>query len=232
MDISPQTIRQVEFRDKKLGGYHPDDVDEFLEKVALGLEIMQERLKLANDRAVRAESAAGESRADDESLRKTLVLAQRTADLAVKEGREQAARIIESAEADATEALTAAEREASRLIDDANSQVRADVARLEGARRQLDQDVDRLVRYVDEQRARAKAVLADAAANLDAALALPERPVLSHVAVDPASATPDVGEGDDGRARARFDRELLAEVIEGSRDDSETTGWAGSQQQS
>ena len=225
MDVSPQTIRQVEFRDK-LKGYHPDDVDEFLERVAAGLEIMQERLRLATDRAVRAESAATDSREDDESLRRTLVLAQRTADLAVKEGREQAARIIEAAESEAAATLAAAEEEARRTIAGANAQVRADVARLEGARRQLDDDVERLVRYVDEQRARTKALLADAAANLDAALALPERPVLTDVA--PEVEMVQSAEAPAPPEQAVFDRELLAEVIDHDRDDTDATGWAGS----
>lgn len=230
MDISPQTIRQVEFRDKKLNGYHPDDVDEFLEKVASGLEVMQERLRLATDRAVRAEAAATDSREDDESLRRTLILAQRTADLAVKEGREQAARLVEAAETDAAAMTSTAEREAQRLIEDANAQVRADVARLEEARRQLDDDVDRLVRYVDEQRARAKAVFAEASANLDAALTLPERPVLGAVAMDPPA--PKRHETTPRGDQRAFDRELLAEVIERDADDNDSSGWAGSQHQS
>lgn len=221
MDVSPQTIRQVEFREK-LRGYHQDDVDDFLERVAAGLEIMQERLRLATDRAVRAESAAAENREDDESLRKTLVLAQRTADLAVKEGREQAARLVESAESEAAAMRAEAEEETRHLIEEAQAQVRDDVARLEGARRQLDQDVDRLRRYVDEQRTRAKAVLADAAANLDTALALPERPALSNIDLD--------DELDDERAPSpsALDRQLLAEVIERGRGDSGASGWAGS----
>lgn len=232
MDISPQTIRQVEFRDKRMGGYHPDDVDEFLEKVASGLEIMQERLRLATDRAVRAEAAATDSREDDESLRKTLILAQRTADLAVKEAREQAARMIESAEIDAAAMTAAAEREAQQLQDEANAQVRSDVARLDDARRQLEGDVDRLVRYVDEQRARAKAVFAEAAANLDAALALPERPVLSGVATDTDAPAASRHVPADRRDQRAFDRELLAEVIERDGDDNDSPGWAGSQRQS
>lgn len=227
MDVSPQTIRQVEFRDK-LKGYHPDDVDEFLERVAAGLEIMQERLRLATDRAVRAESAATDSREDDESLRRTLVLAQRTADLAVKEGEEQAARIVEVAEAEAAATLVAAEDEARRMIDEANSQVLADVARLEGARRRLDQDVDRLERYVDEQRARTKALLTEAAANLDDALALPGRPVLSDVAPEVETAQRPEPPVPAPAPAAVFDRELLAEVIDRDRDDSDASGWAGS----
>ena len=175
MDVSAQTIRQVEFREK-LRGYHPDDVDEFLERVAAGLEIIQERLRLATERAVRAEQLATESREDDESLRRTLVLAQRTADLAVKEAKEQAARILEDAQQQAADTLSSAEEERRALAEAAEAQVQADVTRLEAARRQLEQDVDRLVRYLDDQRARAKAVLAEAASNLDAALMAPPPP--------------------------------------------------------
>jgi DivIVA domain-containing protein len=37
MDLTPQTLRDVEFREK-LRGYHPDDVDDFLEEAAVALE--------------------------------------------------------------------------------------------------------------------------------------------------------------------------------------------------
>ena len=57
MDVSPKTLREVEFREK-LRGYHPEDVDQFLEQVAVGLEGMQDRLRQAVERAQRAESAA------------------------------------------------------------------------------------------------------------------------------------------------------------------------------
>lgn len=175
MDVSPQTIRQVEFREK-LRGYHQDDVDEFLERVAAGLEIVQERLRQATERAVRAEQAVGERREDDDSLRRTLVLAQRTADLAMKEAKEQASRLLEEAESEAAGITAEAEAEARRLTDEAQAQAREEVAQLDSARAQLRDEVDRLVRYLDEQRARAKAVFAEASRNLDEALAAPAPP--------------------------------------------------------
>lgn len=209
MDVSAQTVRQVEFREK-LRGYHQDDVDEFLERVAAGLEILQERLRQATERAVRAEQVASENREDDESLRRTLVLAQRTADLAVKEAREQAARIIEEAENDAALALAAAAEERRREAEEAETQVRADVARLETARRQLELEVDRLVQYLDEQRERAKAVLAEAARNLDAAL-VPDPPPAVGAGLDAPGfdeGAPGYGDGNDdfGAGRAGFPR--------------------------
>jgi DivIVA domain-containing protein len=175
VDVSPQTIRQVEFREK-LRGYHQDDVDEFLERVAAGLEIVQERLRQATERAVRAEQAVGERREDDDSLRRTLVLAQRTADLAMKEAKEQAARLLQEAESEAATITAEAEAEARRLTDEAQTQAREEVRQLTEARDQLREEVDRLVGYLDEQRSRAKAVLTEAARNLDEALATPAPP--------------------------------------------------------
>ncbi|MFP5376255.1 MAG: DivIVA domain-containing protein [Acidimicrobiia bacterium] len=198
MDVSPQTIRQVEFREK-LRGYHQDDVDEFLERVAAGLEILQERLRQATERAVRAEQAAGDRREDDESLRRTLVLAQRTADLAIKEAREQAARLMEEAEKEAAAITADAEAEARRLTDEAQVQARKEVEQLEAARGQLRDEVDRLVRYLDEQRARAKAVLTEAARDLDQALTAPAPPASTTAAGGPGGRrTSPAGPGERG----------------------------------
>ncbi len=202
MDVSPQTIRDVEFREK-LRGYHQDDVDEFLERVAGALEILQERLRVANERAERAERQAGESREDDESLRRTLVLAQRTADLAVREANEQAGAILASAESRAAALVDSAAEEAHRLADEAHSLLRSDVERLESARSRLSQDVERLLRYLDDQRSRAKAVLVDAARNLDDAVPPPApAPMLHEVDVEglpgPAVAAPAMGHSGPG----------------------------------
>ncbi|MDQ1442104.1 MAG: cell division initiation protein, partial [Acidimicrobiaceae bacterium] len=57
MDVSPKTLREVEFREK-MRGYHPEDVDQFLERVAAGIEVLQDRLRQAIERAQRAEQAA------------------------------------------------------------------------------------------------------------------------------------------------------------------------------
>ena len=162
MDVSPKTIREVEFREK-LRGYNQDDVDEFLERVAAGVEIMQERLREAIERAGRAEQQAKEVFDGDESLRRTLSLAQRTADLAVQEARDQAARIVEAAQAQAVAMAEEALEEARRLAEEAQSQIWADVGRLDAAREQLRQDVAVLAHYLQSERDRAEQALADAA---------------------------------------------------------------------
>lgn len=169
MDVSPETIREVEFREK-LRGYNQDDVDEFLERVAAGVEILQERLRQATERAVRAEQQARDVLEGDDALRRTLVLAQRTADLAVQEAREQAKRIIDAAEGHGRSLMAQAEEDARRLAEEAQSQVWADVGRLEVARDQLRQDVAVLARYLEQERGRAQACLAEAARQLEQSL--------------------------------------------------------------
>src|SRR5580692_7600617 len=148
MDVSPKTLREVEFREK-MRGYHPEDVDQFLERVAAGIEVLQDRLRQAIERAERAANEAGGT---DDALRRTLVLAQRTADLAVQEAREQAARILAGSEQQAQAVIAEAEERARRAHEDALVDARTELARLESARQQLQLDVETLTRWVEEHK--------------------------------------------------------------------------------
>jgi DivIVA domain-containing protein len=168
MDVSPKTLREVEFREK-MRGYHPEDVDQFLEQVAAGLEVLQERLRQAVERAQRAEAAAAEAGGSDETLRKTLVLAQRTADLAVQEAREQAARILAGAEQQAQAILAEADERGRRTLEDTIAECRAELSRLESARAQSQQEVDTLNRWLDEHKSHLRDALSDAMAAVDRA---------------------------------------------------------------
>jgi cell division initiation protein len=188
MDVSPETIRTVEFRER-LRGYNQDDVDEFLERMAAGVEILQQRLRDATERATRAEEQARQPDGD-ESLRRTLALAQRTADLAVEEAREQAARLLESAQGEAHSAVAAAQAEADaivrdaeqravRIIEDGQSQALAGVRQLEALRDQLNAEVAILERHVVGARSRAQSILAEAARQVEHLLADPAPPAVT-----------------------------------------------------
>ena len=166
MEVSPKTLREVEFREK-MRGYHPEDVDHFLEQVAAGLEVMQDRLRQAVERAQRAEAAASEAGGSDETLRKTLVLAQRTADMAVQEAREQAARILAGAEQQAQAILAEAEERGRRAHEDAVNEVRAELGRLEAARQQSQQEVEALERWLEEHKTHLQASLSEALSSVE-----------------------------------------------------------------
>ena len=100
IEVSARTLREVEFREK-LRGYNQDDVDEFLERAAAGVELLHDRLRQAMERAMRAEQRASDLPDDDDALRRTLVLAQRTADMAVKESQQQARETLANAQSEA-----------------------------------------------------------------------------------------------------------------------------------
>jgi len=168
MEVSPKSLREVEFREK-MRGYHPEDVDHFLEQVAAGIEVLQDRLRQAVDRAQRAEAAASEASGTDDTLRKTLVLAQRTADLAVQEAREQASRILASAEQQAQAILSEAEERGRQTLDDTIAESRAELNRLESTRAQVQQGVEGLQRWLDEHKAHLHASLSEAVAAVERA---------------------------------------------------------------
>jgi len=224
LDLSPKTLREVEFREK-LRGYHPDDVDDFLERVAAGLETLLDRLREANDRANRLEARATDRVDDDDSLTRTLVLAQRTADLAVQEAQEAAAKTLAGAEEEARALLARAESHANDLLRMGEEQLREDVKRLEAARSQMLVDLDALSVWMDEERDRLRGALGDALAHIEDAIpvvgAAPQHPPVdippvglqwdepaSRAVADPAAAAdetafaqPDEGAGPSGTTR-------------------------------
>lgn len=160
MDVSPKTIREVEFREK-LKGYHQDDVDDFLERIAAGLEILQERLRQATERAVRAEQKLSETTEADDAMRRTLVLAQRTADAAVNEARETASQIVAAAQSQGQQIVTAAEEHAARVAEESQRDLWADIQRLEVARDQLRSDIASLDQYLAAERRRLQQAMAE-----------------------------------------------------------------------
>jgi cell division initiation protein len=154
MEISGRILREVEFRDR-LRGYDTDEVDEFLEKVAVAIDEL-----LAERQAVR-EKVGRETDLvpDDESLRRTLVLAQRTADLAVREAREEAAALVEDARLEAGVLTAEARDEAGRLRTEAEQVAHARLGALEERREALEREIAELELFATAERARFAAVL-------------------------------------------------------------------------
>ncbi|MBO0693329.1 MAG: DivIVA domain-containing protein [Acidimicrobiaceae bacterium] len=161
MELTSKALREAEFREKR-GGYHPEDVDRLLEEAAIGVDELHERLRQAVERAQKAEAAAADSSGDDESLRRTLVLAQRTADMAIQDAREQATQIVAAAEQQAQALLNDAEERARRAHEDAISEIRSELISLEAVRQRGQEEVDILNNWVQEHRSHLAATLKDA----------------------------------------------------------------------
>ncbi len=173
MEISARVLREVEFSGS-LRGYNTDEVDEFLEKVALAVDGLQAELRAALERAERQpiEVQTAPSGGDDDTLRRTLVLAQRTADLAIKEAQEEADQLIQRARAEAETTLGEAKRSAERLTSEAERRLREEVARLTGARDDLRREVDTLMSLLAAERERLSESLGTALRYVERSLTL------------------------------------------------------------
>jgi DivIVA domain-containing protein len=166
-----ETLRTVEFR-LGLRGYDVDEVDDYLEKVAVEADALQEqlrqmtdRLRQAAERIAQLESAkAAETEVEDlvppvaaaevvagaDSLARTLELAQRFVDQTRQE-----------AEAEATKTISAAREQAHKLQSDAEERFKTDLSRLEGLKSKLTGDVESMARQLESERTRLRASLSE-----------------------------------------------------------------------
>lgn len=160
MDVNTESIRNVQFREK-VRGYHPSDVDAFVASVAEAFERLERRVKEAESHLAETESRASGSAQAEDSLRRTLILAQRTADAAVQEAREEAAKLM----ADARAQRDAAELELTeirqRIAEAAEDEGRTSRLRFEEQRAALQADVDALEAHLGRERERLRIYFAD-----------------------------------------------------------------------
>jgi cell division initiation protein len=183
-ELSPVYLREgVEFS-VKLRGYDLEQVDDFLDRMADGIESLQQQLRRTTERAVRAEQLAADNAETEQALRRTLVVAQRTADEVIAEAEADAGRRREEAEATARSIIVAAEAEAARLASEAQRTLRDDIAALERARDALQADVDALDRHVAEERERLRRLA-------DGDLVVAPAPAPTDLDVPPAPVVPD-----------------------------------------
>jgi DivIVA domain-containing protein len=174
MAISPHDIRARQFTTVKRGGYDQREVEAFRTAAAEALEkstqeatAMEARARAAVARVQELQQAAATPSEEEpataptgpdtavgveesETISRTLLLAQRTADTTVAEAKREADEIIESAKAESRKA-----GEAERV------RVEGEVQALLARRDFLESDVDQLEQFLATQRQRLVAVAAD-----------------------------------------------------------------------
>ena len=164
MEMSPKAIAAVTFPVVRKG-YDPEQVRSFLSQLSRGVEELQNRALQAEakSRLSAAPAPAAEPAPNMDSITKTLVMAQRTADATLAEAREEAdgirneaseraESILAEAKAQGAQMITAAEQEALRTGEITRSKVAAEVEALEARRSALSDDVDALSGHVTTQR--------------------------------------------------------------------------------
>jgi DivIVA domain-containing protein len=169
------SLRTVEFRET-LKGYHRDDVDEYLEKAAIEAEGLQEqlrqaaeRLRQAGERISQLESALeqqpppepAEAALHDDTLQRTLLLAQKFVDETKADSEARAAKILADADSHAHTVLADAEMKAGQIAAESERRLREEISRLEGIRGQLSGDVESMARHLESERNRLRSALAE-----------------------------------------------------------------------
>lgn len=211
MEMSPQQVRSAAFKTVRKGA-DPDEVATFLQAVADELERAQNQStameararaavvrlqELSESPASPADSSAPAAPAasvdESETISRTLLLAQRTADSLVAEARAEAARITQNANDEAASALDAARDMSTRLADEARVQARqagdaeratvlSEVEALKARRDFLESDVEQLEIFIADQRARIResaAALVEVTERVPGGLAEVRAPLLS-----------------------------------------------------
>ncbi len=227
MALSPQRIRDTQFKSVRKG-LDPAEVEAFVEEVAAALETAQNEATAMEARARAAVArlqelsqqsgdagspaeAAPTARVDEaETISRTLLLAQRTADTTVAEAQAEADRLLAAARDDAAGSLDAARAEAEAVVEGAKAdarrageservQVEGEVQALLARRDFLESDVDHLEQYLVAQRERiveAVASLNDLVQRVPGGLGDMRRPLLS-AAADPSPVDADDNAADD-----------------------------------
>ena len=169
------SLRTVEFRET-LKGYHRDDVDEYLEKAAVEAEGLQEqlrqsgeRLRQAAERISQLETALeqqpapqpAEPAVPDDTLQRTLVLAQQFVDQTKADAEAEAARTIADAESSARKMTEQAQAQASQIASESEQRLRDEINRLEDSRSKLTHEVEAMSRHLEGERNRLRTALSD-----------------------------------------------------------------------
>lgn len=125
MTITPLDIRQQQFKGKMLGGLDPDDVDSFLQAVAVEMEGLLRANTELKEQASRQTRELTDHAQREKDLRETMLAAQRITD-EMKANAQKEAELI----------VSEAQLQARRLVDEAERKVADLQARIQDVRRQ------------------------------------------------------------------------------------------------
>jgi cell division initiation protein len=120
MSLTPEDIQGKRFHDA-FRGYNHEEVDIFLDEVAVAFETVFKALQAGRARIEELEAGLDEVKGTEGMLKRTLLAAQRAADEAMAEAKAEAAQLVSIAEDQAAAAVALAKRQAEDIIAAANA---------------------------------------------------------------------------------------------------------------
>ena len=179
------SLRTVEFRET-LKGYHRDDVDEYLEKAAVEAEGLQEQLRQGGERLRQAAERISQLEemlenqvvpppppppapaVADDTLQRTLLLAQKFVDQTKTDSEAEASRVLSEAESKARAITGEAQSKAEQIVTQSEGRLREEIGRLEEKRTRLTNEVELMSRHLEGERARLRQALTEILKWVDA----------------------------------------------------------------
>lgn len=115
--VTSQEIMEKRFNKGKLFGYHPEEVDSFLDSTAKTLQDLESQNHTLENRIQELNERIQQYQEDEESLRSALVGAQKLGDSMVREARQKADNILQAANEQAEQILYAARRREENQLE-------------------------------------------------------------------------------------------------------------------
>jgi hypothetical protein len=129
----------------------------------------------------------------DETLQRTLLLAQKFVDQTKRESEAEAAAVVSRAEETARAAIAAAEATAAQMQAETHQALREEVSRLEATRTDLATDVESMARHLESERNRLHGALTEILKWVDENV----HPANSLMGIKPKAAVPALPGGDE-----------------------------------
>ncbi|MDA8373237.1 MAG: DivIVA domain-containing protein [Actinomycetota bacterium] len=187
MDFGARAIREAQFREK-MRGYNPEDVDTFLEQVAKGVEILEDRNRKLGDRVTKLENDLNEAleagpvrepapapaapaQANVEASQELLEIfqmAKRTADEVVAKAKSEADALLSDAKRNAADLERTARAEVAAMREAETERLAGEVREFEAKRDALLDELHRLADLASGARAKVRNALAEAMASMEA----------------------------------------------------------------
>ena len=125
--LTPLDIENKRFSKKRVNGYSPEEVDDFLEEVALDYTKQTKELLDANKKIEELNACLVQYKTIESTLQNTLVMAQSTAEEVKNVAKQKADQIVDEAKANA-----------QKQVDELNNEIIMKQKELEDVKKQFD----------------------------------------------------------------------------------------------
>lgn len=122
--LTVNDIKNVKFRRSNIGGYKHEDVDNFIDNVQEDYEKLQIENTDIKDKLKILADKVSEYRKYEDSIKETMVKAQKMADSSLEEAKRKSQELIKDAQIQADNILLEAKKKSSETISDLESEIK------------------------------------------------------------------------------------------------------------